>query len=188
MQSQGYTADQAYFYFVNRTFQIALNQSRIPVNWEEVFNHFTTSLNKKAIVHAWKDKSTVAKAVAVGYQALNSEGWYLDHLDDLWQTYYNNDPRAGITDTTQQNLVLGGETCMWGETVDPSDIFNTIWPRAAAVAERLWSPANITDTKLALGRYEWFRCLLTRRGIGAAPSNNAKARQPPNGPGGCYVQ
>ena len=28
-----------------------------------------------------------------------------------------------------------GESCMWAETVDPSDLHNTVWPRAAAVAE-----------------------------------------------------
>jgi len=76
---------------------------------------------------------------------------------------------------------------MWGETVDASDIFNTIWPRAAAAAERMWSPATLTDTAAALPRLQWFRCFLNSRGIGAAPVSNTRARQAPEGPSGCYT-
>jgi len=188
LQSQNFTADQAYFYFVNRVINIVLAQAREPVNWEEVYNHFGTQLNKQAIVHAWYSKATVAKAVNDGYRTLNSDGWYLDHLDDLWTAYYMNDPMENISNPAQQKLVIGGECCMWGETVDPSDIFNTIWPRAAAVAERLWSDASVNNVVSALPRYEYFRCLLTTRGINAAPSLNIKAREAPSNPGSCYSQ
>lgn len=45
-----------------------------------------------------------------------------------------NEPLTNITNTEQQKLVIGGEVCMWGETIDGSDIEQTIWPRAAAAA------------------------------------------------------
>lgn len=103
---------------------------------------------------------------------------------------------------------------MWGETVDASDIQATVWysctahgllcmyvneltnfvvsdvrPRMAAIAERLWSPrALINDTQAALPRMEAFRCLLNRRGIGAAPVTNPVARDSPHGPGSCFKQ
>ena len=68
------------------------------------------------------------------------------------------------------------KTEMWGEKVDASDLAQTVWPRLAAVAERLWSPRNTTDAAAALPRVESFRCLLNRRGVAAAPVTNKEAR------------
>lgn len=45
-----------------------------------------------------------------------------------------NEPLTNITNPKQQELVIGGEVCMWGEHIDGSDIEQTIWPRAAAAA------------------------------------------------------
>ena len=84
--------------------------------------------------------------------------------------------------------MLGGGGEMWGETVDTSDLQNTIWPRLAAIAERLWSPRSVTSADLARVRFAHFRCLLNLRGVAAAPVNNAVARSAPPGPGGCLDQ
>jgi hexosaminidase len=40
---------------------------------------------------------------------------------------------------------IGGQGEMWGETVDTSDIEQTVWPRLAAIAEKLWSPESVTS-------------------------------------------
>ena len=70
-----------------------------------------------------------------------------------------------------------------GETVDASDFDATVWPRLAAIGERLWSSAD--DVNAARPRLETFRCLLLERGVGAAPLNNSMARTAPVGPGAC---
>jgi hexosaminidase len=79
---------------------------------------------------------------------------------------------------------------MWGETVDGSDVLQTIFPRAAAAAERQWSYDAVT-TYLAPGVHERlaaFRCLLLERGVPAAPLTNLVARSAPGGPGSCLAQ
>ena len=86
--------------------------------------------------------------------------------------------------------VLGGQGEMWGETVDVSDLQPTVWPRLGAIAERLWSPraALAQRDDAAHERLQDFRCLLNRRGVGAAPVDSFEARSAPTGPGGCYEQ
>ncbi|EOY18354.1 Beta-hexosaminidase 1 isoform 3 [Theobroma cacao] len=165
-----------------------------PVNWEETFNAFASNLNPQTVVHNWLGPGVCPKAVAKGFRCIfsNQGVWYLDHLDVPWDQVYNAEPLEGINNVSEQNLVLGGEVCMWCEMADTSNVQQTIWPRAAAAAERLWSKRepvsarNITLT--ALPRYQYFRCLLNRRGVQAAPATNKYARSPPNGPGSCYEQ
>jgi hexosaminidase len=87
-------------------------------------------------------------------------------------------------------LVLGGETEMWGETADGSDVLQTIFPRAAAAAERQWSYTVVTNSSApyVAARLQTFRCLLLERGIPCAPVTNAVARSAPAGPGSCLLQ
>lgn len=194
LADQGMTAKDAYHYFVLKAQEIAIAQNWTPVNWEETFNAFASRLNPRTVVHNWLGPGVCPKAVAKGFKCIfsNQGVWYLDHLDVPWDKVYNAEPVEGINDISKQELVLGGEVCMWGETADTSDVQQTIWPRAAAAAERMWSrreaisSGNITST--ALPRLHYFRCLLNRRGIAAAPVTNFYGRRPPIGPGSCYEQ
>ncbi|XP_021813825.1 beta-hexosaminidase 1-like [Prunus avium] len=194
LQQHNMTTKDAYQYFVLKAQEIAISKNWTPVNWEETFNTFPTKLNPKTVVHNWLGPGVCPKAVAKGFRCIfsNQGVWYLDHLDVPWEDTYNAEPLEGINDVSQQKLVLGGEVCMWGETADTSDVQQTIWPRAAAAAERLWSRREATSARngnlTALPRLKYFRCLLNRRGVQAAPVTNLIGRNPPIWSGSCYDQ
>eukprot|EP01116_Phalansterium_solitarium_P023195 TRINITY_DN7_c0_g1_i1.p1 TRINITY_DN7_c0_g1~~TRINITY_DN7_c0_g1_i1.p1 ORF type:complete len:669 (+),score=276.66 TRINITY_DN7_c0_g1_i1:39-2009(+) len=191
LTANGLTADGGYEYFVKRSQAIARSMGRDVVGWEEIWDHFGTELDPSTVIHQWLPGSTIAaNATSHGYRVLwSTDGvWYLDGLGTTWQTMYSQEPCTGINATACAKYVLGGGGEMWGETVDTSDLQQTVWPRLAAIGERLWSPQNITDTNAAAPRYAAFRCLLNRRGVAAAPAFNTQARQSPPGPGGCYTQ
>ncbi|KAH7685118.1 hexosaminidase protein [Dioscorea alata] len=181
----------AYKYFVLRTQSIAEKHGYEPINWEETFNNFGNKLNPKTVVHNWLGGGVAPAVAAAGLRCIvsNQDKWYLDHLDTTWQDFYMNEPLKNISKPEQQRLILGGEVCMWGETVDASDIEQTIWPRAAAAAERLWTPFEMLaeDPKQVTTRLARFRCLLDRRGVAAAPLA-APGRGVPLGKGACLRQ
>ena len=190
LKANNLTSSDAYRYVVERAHDIVYAAGRTPVNWDEVWYNFGRTIDPNTIIHVWRDESYVQNATRDGFRVLVSPDgpWYLDGLDTTWQEMYLLEPSKGISDPKQAALILGGESCMWSEHVDASVILPTIWPRAAAVVERLWSAQSVNDTKMAEPRYAWFRCLLDQRGIEAGPYMNPEARTAPNGPGGCLQQ
>jgi hexosaminidase len=77
----------------------------------------------------------------------------------MWsaERHYSFDPLGGAganLSPEEKQRVLGGEACMWGEYVSPENIDSRIWPRTAAIAERLWSPQEVHDLNSMYQRME----------------------------------
>ncbi|XP_025201242.1 chitooligosaccharidolytic beta-N-acetylglucosaminidase-like isoform X2 [Melanaphis sacchari] len=98
---------------------------------------------KRFTVEVWEGSNIPIELVKLGYKviiALN-DVYYLDHgfwgstNYHNWKLIYNNE----IPKVDNPNLILGAETCMWSEYVDDNAVDSKVWPRAAALAERLWS-------------------------------------------------
>ncbi|CAE8731608.1 unnamed protein product, partial [Polarella glacialis] len=191
LEERNMTVDQGYGYFVKRYAGIAMEQGRRPVQWSEVFDHFGSALPKEVVIHVWKGNTNVTEVLALGYDMIRNVGyfnnsWYLDNLDVTWEHVYANEPCDGVPTEELCSKILGGHGEMWGETVDGSDLEQTVWPRTASVAEKLWSSrAQTASPAAAAARIRRFRCLLLERGVAAAPVESPMARSAPKGPGSC---
>ncbi len=114
------------------------------MGWDEILN---PDLSKSVLLHSWRGQESLAKAAQQGIHGLLSFGYYLD-LSWPAERHYAVDPLSGpCAELTpeQQKLILGGEAAMWSEYVSPETVDSRIWPRAAVVAERLWSAQSVTD-------------------------------------------
>ena len=85
-------------------------------------------------------------------------------------TVFNNVETSSSSARERVGRVLGGEASLWSEQVDPINAQIQAWPRAAAVAERLWSPRETTDLANAAHRLAELRCrLLHWHNVQSAP-------------------
>lgn len=81
--------------------------------------------------------------------------------------HYLTNPLPKNTDLTSEEKarILGGEATMWSELVTQLNIDSRIWPRTAAIAERLWSSQEITDVSNMYKRLEYISFRLEDLGI-----------------------
>ena len=131
-------------YFSQRVQKIVTKHGKAVIGWDEVF---IPGVPKDIVIQSWRGQASLAQAAAEGYHGILSNGYYLD-LGWPAARHYAADPLSGPAANLtleQQQLILGGESCMWMEYVSPENIDSRIWPRNAAIAERLWSPQSVTD-------------------------------------------
>ena len=131
-------------YFNQRLEKILTKNHKIMVGWDEILH---PDLPKTIVIQSWRGQESLAVAAQQGYRGLLSYGYYLDLM---WPAarHYAVDPISGAAAALtpeQKKLILGGESCQWAEWVTPENIDSRIWPRNAAIAERLWSPQEVTD-------------------------------------------
>ena len=131
-------------YFTARVQKLVTRYNKITVGWDEVLQPDTP---RDVVIQSWRGQESLAQAARQGNRGILSAGYYLD-LNQPASEHYAVDPMEGATaglTPAQQKLILGGEAAMWSEFMTPEIIGRRIWPRAAAVAERLWSPQNTKD-------------------------------------------
>jgi hexosaminidase len=156
-------------YFHDRVRRILRSKSRTPIGWEEIA---AASAPDEVVVQVWRSSNSTSVVTAAGHRAIVSAGYDLSQLHSV-ETVYAVDPldpsahgsvsigtyelSAGTDaaervaepmaplSAAQREQVLGGEALVWGHIIDEEMLEQRTWPIAAAVAERLWSPATMRD-------------------------------------------
>jgi hexosaminidase len=140
-------------YFNQRVQKIVSKHGKTMVGWDEILR---PDLPKDIVVQSWRGQDSLAAATKQGYRGILSFGYYVDLM---WPAakHYAIDPMsdgAANLSAKEKQRILGGEACMWSEYVSPENIDSRIWPRTAAIAERLWSPQDVTDVNSMYQRLE----------------------------------
>jgi hexosaminidase len=130
-------------YFNTRLLKILQKHGKKMIGWDEILQ---PGLPNDVVIHSWRGTAALAEAAKKGYDGILSNGYYIDLIQPASQHYVPDPLPADSTLTPEEaKHVLGGEATMWAEWVTPETIDSRIWPRTAAIAERLWSPRNVTD-------------------------------------------
>ena len=133
-------------YFSRRMQKILAKHGKVMIGWDEILH---PDLPKSTLVQLWRRQPSPAELAGKGYAGILSRGYYLDAMEPA-SFHYGIDPmgqEADALNSDERSRILGGEACMWAEFVDAQNIESRIWPRAAAIAERLWSPPGVADVE-----------------------------------------
>jgi len=140
-------------YFSRRVHAIVMAHGKKVIGWDEIL---TPGLPTSAVVQVWRNSQVLAGAARRGYQVILSNGYYLDLMQPA-AYHYAVDPQGGAAadlNAAEESRILGGEACQWAELVTSENDEFRIWPRMAAIAERLWSPKEVADAGSMYRRLE----------------------------------
>ncbi|MEJ7586677.1 MAG: family 20 glycosylhydrolase [Ferruginibacter sp.] len=144
MQQNGMTTyQQLQTEFISRLLPILKKNGKKMMGWDEILQ---PGVPHDIMIQSWRGTESLIEAAKKGYTGLLSTGYYIDLIQPA-DFHYLVDPvpaNANLT-TEQQKLIVGGEATMWTEHVTIETVDSRIWPRTAAIAERLWSAATVKD-------------------------------------------
>ena len=131
--------------FTSRIQKIVAQNKKIMMGWDEVLQPGTP---KDVVIQSWRGPKSLADAARNGNRGVLSSGYYIDLNQSAAEHYAVDplgDPSAASLTPEEKARVLGGEATMWTDIVSDENLDNRVWPRTAAIAERLWSPQDVRD-------------------------------------------
>jgi hexosaminidase len=138
--------------FTARIQKIVAADGKIMMGWDEVLQPGTP---KDVVIQSWRGPKSLADAARHGNRGVLSSGYYIDLNQSAAEHYAVDplgDPSAASLTPEEKARILGGEATMWTDIVSDENLDNRVWPRTAAIAERLWSPEDVRDVD---SMYRW---------------------------------
>ncbi len=130
-------------YFNKRILTSLTKYKKKMVGWDEIFQPY---LPNSIVIQSWRGKKTLEESAQKGFQAILSNGYYIDLIRPTHYHYLNDPiPESSTLTDDQKKYILGGEATMWAEYISNETIDSRVWPRTAAIAERFWSKGSVTD-------------------------------------------
>ncbi|TDO73502.1 hexosaminidase [Flavobacterium chryseum] len=157
-------------YFTMQLVPMLKKHGKQLMGWEEIL---TKNMSKEAIIHSWRGPNegvapgqSLVDAVKKGYKTVLSNGYYIDLMYPV-ESHYLNDPMPKGADLSAEEKarILGGEATMWTELATPTTLDSRVWPRTAAIAERLWSAEDVKDVANMRKRLETVSFRLEELGL-----------------------
>ena len=152
-------------HFNRRIATIITGYGKKMAGWEQILQ---PGLPGTTVIQSYLGEKSLVESARSGYPVVNSKANEL-YIDLLFPAdfHYSYDPLPAdipLSDK-EKKLILGSEATMWGELVSPENIDSRIWPRTAAIAERLWSPAEVRDIPNLYRRLELISIQLEAHGL-----------------------
>jgi hexosaminidase len=147
------TTEDLQAYFNRRLQKVVAKYGKRMEGWDEILD---PDLPRDIVIQSWRGQKSLAEAARHGFSSILSAGYYLDHIEPA-SKLYAVDPLGGDAATLsadEKARILGGEVAMWGEFISAENVDSRIWPRTAAIAERLWSPQEVNDVPAMYLRLE----------------------------------
>jgi hexosaminidase len=154
---------QLQVYFNKHVLDILTKLGKKMVGWDEIL---VPGIPKSVMIQSWRGQEALVESAQEGYKGILSNGYYIDLMQPA-SFHYLNDPipvGSPLTEEEKKNI-LGGEATMWSELVTQETVDSRIWPRTAAIAERLWSSQSINDVDDMYERLNKISYLLEEHGL-----------------------
>ncbi len=150
-------------HFNERILKTVTRLGKKMIGWDEIFQ---PGMPTDIVIHSWRGREAMEQAAKLGYQSILSNGYYIDLMQPA-SFHYLNDPLPADSPLSPAEAarVLGGEATMWSEHVTPETVDSRIWPRTAAIAERLWADASVRDVEALYRRLEVLSVQLEEHGL-----------------------